>query len=399
MASRLETAAGRRLLLLAVWATLCLSAMIVGFLVSRLGLAGGPGAVAENDFAAFWAAARGAWSLGPTAVLDPAAVAEIQRFRPGSTAYFPFLHPPGLLAILLPFGALPYAAAYPLWLALSWAALAAAAVAALNPGAAGPRRLTLVLIAAGGPGLVMQFFSGQTTMLWGAILLAALALYERRRPLAAGLVLGLLAIKPPLCLLLPVAFVAARDWRFVAAAALSVLLVAALPTLWTGVGYWEAWLAALDEQGRRARANVHAIRDMLSWFSVARGLGASTGLATALQGAVALSAAAGVALVWARPDIPFAARAAVLVAALPLASPYAWYYELMLSALALAYLVRAGWGRGPLAWALFALVWVLGPFLPLLSNLVEARLILAPAATLTFAAALAFALSRPAADG
>ncbi|MBZ4317346.1 DUF2029 domain-containing protein, partial [Mycobacterium tuberculosis] len=81
-----------------------------------------------------------------------------------------------------------------------------------------PRAATLVVVAYSGVCLSALF--GQNSVLTAG--LAALALHLLgKRPVVAGVVIGLLAIKPQLAVVFPFVLIAARAWRTFAAAALS----------------------------------------------------------------------------------------------------------------------------------------------------------------------------------
>ena len=67
----------------------------------------------------------------------------------------------------------------------------------------------------------------------------------------AGLVIGLLTIKPQLGVLIPLALIAGRYWRAIAGAVLSSALLAALAYALFGIETWRAFLAA---RTRRRRA-------------------------------------------------------------------------------------------------------------------------------------------------
>ncbi|MEM6974274.1 MAG: glycosyltransferase family 87 protein [Pseudomonadota bacterium] len=387
-----ETRPGRVLLILSVWAMICLGAMVLLFVVWRLTPPGTLGSVTPNDFSAFWAAGRMALEAGPVATLNPATLAPVQLYEPatgGREHYFPFLYPPAWLVTSLPLGALSYAVAYPLFVVLSFLGFMAACTLIAPPGALARRRTTFAMLAGGALLMFAQVYAGQLTLLWTAALIASLALAERGRPVAAGLVLGLCSIKPTLCLLLPIAVIASGDRRYIASASVSVILVAALPTLWTGPEYWSAWLGALAEQSDRAGNNIESLRGMLSWYAVLRDLGIDQPAATAMHALVTLTAAVAVGIAWWRAGIPFAARAGLLLIAIPFASPYAWYYELAVVFAGMLYLGRAGWGRSPVSWVLFLIVWALGGFLPFLSSIIEFRYLMAPLVTVAFIAALA----------
>src|SRR5205814_1589714 len=85
-------------------------------------------------------------------------------------------------------------------------------------------------------------------------------------------------------------------------------------------------------------------------YIFALSLGAPTPLASALQAAAIVAAAAAVWVAWRRPDAPFEARAAVLLAGSMLVSPYLFSYDLMWAGLTAVWLYllgrRTGFRRG-----------------------------------------------------
>src|SRR5690606_6210566 len=84
---------------------------------------------------------------------------------------------------------------------------------------------------------------------------------------------------------------------------------------------------------------------MPTLFAATRLLGGPVVLAYVIQASAALAAAAAVLWVW-RRQAPLAVRAAALVAAALLASPYSFDYDLTLLGLAVAWLAWDGWERG-----------------------------------------------------
>jgi hypothetical protein len=114
---------------------------------------------------------------------------------------------------------------------------------------------------------------------------------------------------------------------------------------------WDTWRAFFA-----AAAGAHQIYEtgvahpaMASPFGVVLALGGSAALAYAAQAAVAAIMAATVFWVWRRGwSLPV--RAAILLAATPLSVPVALFYDLVLSGVALAWLVRWGQRHGVPAW-------------------------------------------------
>ena len=91
------------------------------------------------------------------------------------------------------------------------------------------------------PGRVHQSRPGHNGFLTAALLGAALIQLDRR-PLLAGLLIGLLAYKPQFGLLIPLVLAASGRWRAFFAAAATVIVLALLVTLAFGVDVWTAFL-------------------------------------------------------------------------------------------------------------------------------------------------------------
>jgi hypothetical protein len=176
-----------------------------------------------------------------------------------------------------------------------------------------------------------------------------------RRPLVAGLLIGLLAYKPQYGLMIPVALAASERWRSFAAAAATVAVLTLATTLVFGPQAWHAFFASTEftrtvvlEQGNTGWYKIQSV------FSWARMWGASVPAAYAVQGALIF--ALGAALVWLwRSAASFALKAAALCLATILATPYSLDYDMMVLAPAIAFLVADGLVRGFSPWEKTAL--------------------------------------------
>src|SRR5207249_3370049 len=152
----------------------------------------------------------------------------------GLGAYWsPFINPPPLAWLGTLFLPLPFDVAVVLWTALVFAA-ALLAWYLVAPGAGLTRAAHLALYV----GLFPTAFGlmvGQPVALVAAAVAGAWWLAERDRPLAAGIVLSLVAIKPQLALLVPLCLlVAGRRRMFVAWLAAPAVIVAGWLVLRSG---------------------------------------------------------------------------------------------------------------------------------------------------------------------
>jgi hypothetical protein len=169
----------------------------------------------------------------------------------------------------------------------------------------------------------------------------------------AGLVLGCLILKPQLALMLPVAMLAAGQWRTIGGAILSSVGVMVLGLVLFGQGATMAWLDQMPLYVAIARDGLVGWHKLVSVYAAARQLGLPEMLAFASHGAVALVAAIAVWRIW-RSTAEWQAKFAILCAATMLASPYLYVYDALILIPAFAYLVRR---RAPVA--LVTVAWLL----------------------------------------
>lgn len=172
------------------------------------------------------------------------------------------------------------------------------------------------------------------------------------RPIAGGVLVGLLAYKPHFGFLVVIALIAAGWRRTALAAAFTVFAWAAATLLAFGFEPWLAWLRAIPDY----LAIQYSLRDkmiplMPTPMANALDLGAGHGLATAIQLTAIAAAAVWYAFSSARPALPSTAdigggaadRAAVLATASILATPYALIYDTTLVGAAVAIVVAETW--------------------------------------------------------
>lgn len=254
----------------------------------------------------------------------------------------PWLYPPHALLLILPFGLLPFVPAGLLFLALG---LTGAIAAACRFAKTGTERMihaaSLVLC----PATAVTVCLGQNTFVTCALLLAGFGTM-RRRPILGGALLGIATYKPQLWLMVPVALIAARQWKALAAAVVAALLLAGASIALFGFESWRAWIAlmtepsALYDQWRTiARLNGQSI------YTYASLLGAPVALANLIQGASAVAAAGCVWWCYRRPmadDL----RLAVLLAATMLAAPHVIDYDALLLGIAATLFFIRGYTDG-----------------------------------------------------
>jgi alpha-1,2-mannosyltransferase len=202
------------------------------------------------------------------------------------------------------------------------------------------------------PEVFWALISGQNAFLTAALFGAA-TLFVDRRPGISGLLFGALCYKPHFGLLVPVALAAGGRWRAFAAAFASTAGLCLLSLVAFGWKTWHAFFVAATTA--RSTYQYGFIWFSITPFGAMRMLGASPAAAYAVQTGFTLAAAGLVAYVWHR-DQPLPLRAAVLISATLVAVPVAFFYDLMLAAVAGAWLIRAESGGVMPRWEKIALI-------------------------------------------
>ncbi len=322
---------GRMMGLFSVLVTLGLTVMLFAETIANL--AGSDQQSVEIDFFVFWGAAKLATQGLPLDAFDPDRIREAAGIVGGD--WMPWAYPPGFLLLLAPLGALSFPMAWAVFTVVS----AIAIVLATKPLTGG--RMHLLAAAALAPAFVPAFLMGQTSTLWTAGLIAALVALQSGRPVLAGIFIGLLTLKPQLGLLLPFALIAIGAWRAFIAATVTAIIAAAIPTAIFGMDYWAECLTMMKLHGETVRGAIADLTFMVSPYSLLAGLGLPETTAFALQWVLTAACIVAVILVW-RAPVAFDAKAATLLTAIPLASPYVWAYETALLAPAALFMLRAG---------------------------------------------------------
>jgi hypothetical protein len=195
--------------------------------------------VCSTDFSALYAGGRLAGSPG---LYSPPVVFATEKQAAGCTMEnLVFIRPPFYALLMWPVSRLSFASAFLLWRIATLTAVVA--FIALWPGDA----LLATAACAWSLPLAATFTVGQDVSFLLAALIAAYCLLRSNRPLAAGVAIGLCAIKFHLFLLVPLLLIRRRMWRTMAGAA-SVALGFFLASFVVGGPLWiRTWRAALQD--------------------------------------------------------------------------------------------------------------------------------------------------------
>lgn len=319
-------------------------AAIVWLAISAHGLSDYRGRPLGTDFSDVYAAGMLAREGNASAAYDwPRHYAEEQAIFGRNTPFYGWHYPPFFLIAAQALAHLPYLTALLLWQGLTLLLYAFAMRALLRSRDVADPLWMLAALAF--PAVFVNLTHGQNGFLSAALLAGGLALLQPR-PFLAGLLFGLMAYKPQFVAVIPVALLAARQWRALAGLVLSVATLTISATALFGFEIWSAFLQSAHlsrtvvlEQGNTG------FEKMQSVFAFVRLLGGGVPLAYALQGATSLAVLTALVIVWRKPAL-HNLKGALLCFATTLSTPYSLDYDLMVLAPGIALLVADGQGKG-----------------------------------------------------
>ncbi len=298
------------------------------------------GAGSVYDFVTTWSAGQMTLTGHAAAVYDWPALKLVDQSVLGHPfdGYLGWSYPPTFLFVAAALSLFPFAIAFVLWVLGTFLAYLAAIRAIVGDRVG-------YLLACAFPAVVANAVVGQNGFLSAALLGGTLTLMERR-PICAGVLLGLLTYKPHLGILFPIALLASGRWRVLVSAGIVATLMAAASSAVFGIKSWQEFFSSIDY--------ALYVNGMVDWgklqsvFGVTLALGGSVMLAWTVQVVVALIAAGAIAMLW-RSRAAFELKAAALGVGTLLAAPHLFAYDLVILAVPLAFLIRLGRTAGFLA--------------------------------------------------
>ncbi len=328
------------------------------------GLRDNDGILIGRDFVVFWSASALVLDGQIAQIFDLPSFHAAQEGLLGETVpLYPWLYPPHGLFTIVPLGLLPY-----LWSYLAWSTstLALYLFAALGRGWSSLRGLALVLA----PATFVNLLMGQNGFLSAALLIGGLRLLDRH-PVLAGALIGLLSFKPQLGLLVPVALIAARLWKPFLSAAVTVIAVLAISLAAFGPDSWTAFfeMSTANQAKHLNEQRGWFLNIVTTPFMSAGVLGFGMPARAVIQAAFTLMAVAAVYVTF-RKRGDRNLQIAVLLVAVPLASPYGYHYDLTLLSVAVLWAFAQAKEAGFLAGEklVLAAAWML-PLLVVVGNI------------------------------
>lgn len=259
---------------------------------------------------------------------------DVEAYRAGLRSLFaPYIensewsYPPTLLLVGAPLALLPLYPSYAVW---TFGTLGLLVLALRQAGFRWPA----CALACISPAALNNVAHGQNGALIAALLIGGL-LAAQRRPVLAGLLFGLLTVKPQFGVLVPVCLVAGGHWRTVFWSVCFALLLVVLSLLCFGTSAWTGFFATTQPlmksileapfgQGYQANA--------ITVFASVREFGGSLSTAYVTQAIAALVSAAIVWRLWKNSNCPAGLKTAATAALTLLVTPYGYSYDLVLLA-------------------------------------------------------------------
>lgn len=311
----------------------------------------------DRDFITYYAAAELAVQGRVTDAYDLEKMHAAEKAVWPKSEKYAWFYPPTFHALVKPLAALDYNPAFALFMSATFLFYLLAVRRLAQPWG-------VLLPAAAFPAVLVNLIYGQNAFLTaGLVLLAFAHLY--RRPVLAGMLIGMLVIKPQMAVLLPALLLCGRHWLAFLSAAITATLLCLLSTWSVGLDAWPAFFHSLNDAREFLQVGKLRWSQMISVFADVKQLGGSTALAYGLHVTWAALLAALSLYTWLRTR-DLALRATTFVLATLHFSPYMYDYELVWMALPLTLLGlrggRHGWLNGERE--LLLLAWLF-PFIDL----------------------------------
>lgn len=321
------------------------------FLPFPPGLSNHQGVHYGHDYLVYYAAARLALDGRPADAYDLRYLdAEVKSISGRDTIWAPWVYPPTFFLFVLPFGLLPYIAAYATWCTAN---LGAGLIAGLTV----VRRWWLPIAACLFPGAWMNLFAGQNGGLSAALMLGGIGLLQRS-PIASGVLFGLMSFKPQFGILIPLALAADRQWICFASAAASVIGLAAVSYLAFGAAPWNMFISHFEADWRSVAESDTMWLRSVTVYPMARLAGLGQTVAGLVQLASAAIAAGIVFWTW-RRLASFDVKASALAFGTLLTIPRGLIYDLAILLVPFLFLLVRAVRRSALQdWIFLALIWI-----------------------------------------
>jgi hypothetical protein len=293
-----------------------------------------------TDFVNVWADGRLVLDGHPALAYDWDIQKQVEVAELGQSFFgnFAWHYPPPFLFVAAFLAQFPYSVAFIGWMLVSLMPYLAMMRAIVG-------RPFGLMLAVAFPLALNNTLVGQNGFLTAALIGGTLYLLPKR-PVLAGICLGLLSYKPQYGLLFPIALIAASQWTAFWTAGVVAVTMAFVSWLAFGTESWQAffhWMPMFSQafltEGRATWGKMQSI------FALVRFFGGTEQLAWIFQWIMSGTVAIVLALMW-RSKVRYSLKAAALATGTLLITPYLFMYDMMVLAVPVALLVRMGLASG-----------------------------------------------------
>lgn len=329
-----------------------LNAVVMNWVLADGGTSPVTGTTPFWDFNNLWSGTRMALDGNVDTLWDAEAYrAELRGMHSPDLPDHEWSYPPHMLLVGLPFALLPELSAYLLWTS---ATLFAAFLAIRAAGATVLETAAAMVSSTVGFNILL----GQNGALTAALFLGGFALLEKR-PALAGVLFGLLTVKPHLGIVIPLVLIVTHSWTTIATACLtSAAMLAGTTMIWGGgvwTGFMEGTVPLMRDTILYAPVPQGFQINSANLFMTMRSLGMGIAPSQLIQLALSASCALAAAWAWSRRDTIDRPLLIAITATLAFAAlPYGYVYEMLGVMFAAVILLRYQWT--PWGLRLFALV-------------------------------------------
>jgi hypothetical protein len=290
------------------------------------------------DFTTFWASSR-LWLDGtPLLAYSFEAMARIGReISPTLPPPGPLFYPPTFFLLLRPLALLPCAMSY-VFFALGTAAVFVVLLRRILP----MRSALLPILAFSG--VWVNIAEGQNGCLTASFTLGGFLLLQKR-PVLAGICIGMLSIKPHLAILFPIALACAGMWTAFISAGVTAIALTGLSIAVFGMGAIPAFLHNIHIANTAMAIGALPWEQTASLFAALRAAHVPSMPAYVAQACQAVVATGVVIWTWRRSG-DLAVRAVTLVAGTCMISPYIYNYDAICLGVPIALYVAKGLKQG-----------------------------------------------------
>lgn len=339
------------------WASIvvtCYLLILAALLATADGIIDLRGKPVATDFITFYSASQLLQRNPPGNLYKASSIHEAQKILANvKVELFAWHYPPTFMLIIYPLHLFNYYSAWIIWTVVTLIPLLVVLRIIY------PHSLS-VLVFLAFPGTFQNIIHGQNGFLTAFLLGAGLWLLNRK-PLISGLLLGSLIYKPHFAILVVPALLAGKHYRALAGFAAAIVFWITTPIMFWGISPWAAFFDNLPFAGHLLETGALPFFKIPTSLSGALMIGLSAHLSRIVQLISSAFAITSAIYIW-RNSNDHCLKASTLIVSALLASPFAFDYDLVILAPAIACLLatKVQGNISRQAWALF--FWTL-PFL------------------------------------